>query len=320
MSLRRSSHATAHVILTDPHNAPQFTGPRTLAGRVRVRSSALPHGREARKFRETMTVLGEDPAEFDRLYQGLLQAYAPGDELWAQQVEDLAKRYWRRRRLERARDALLRRGVESLEAEQQDCRREIERATFAPSEQQRISFAVPRPATPAARLRQRVSYLEVIRERITQQDLAPRLLGVLQELYGTDTTWRVDAITSLMEKLVRRPPENLSPEDDDYRKLLQLFDEELGSARQEAARAAKQALEVSAAARDARLAPTGKEWTLIIRQENALDRAIDRKVRILLQLRRGQALPGVRREAAGGVSRLAIHLANEKGRRRAKKR
>lgn len=317
MSLRRSSHATPHV--ADPHHALEFVGPRTLAGRVRVRSSALPHGREARKFRETMTVLGEDPAEFDRLYQGLLQAYKPGDELWAQQVEDLAKLYWRRRRLERARDALLRRGVESLAAEQQDCRREIERATFAPSEQERISFAVPRPATPAARLRQRVSYLEVIREQIKRQDITPRLLGVLHELYGTDTTWRVDAITSLLEKLERRPPENPSAEDGDYQKLLQLFDEELGSARQEAARAAKQALEVSAAARDARLAPTGKEWTLIIRQENALDRAIDRKVRILMQLQRGCASPGPRREAAGGASRLATRLAHDKARRRTKK-
>jgi hypothetical protein len=320
VSLRRSSHATPYVVASSRHNAPQFTGPRTLAGRVRVRPSALPHGREARKFRETMTVLGEDPGEFDRLYQGLLQAYAPGDELWAQQVEDLAKLYWRRRRLERARDALLRREVESLEAEQRDCRREIERATFAPTEQHRISFAVPRPATPAARLRQRVSYLETIRERIKQQSITPRLVGVLQELYGADTTWRVDAITSLVQSLAREPQEQISAEDSDYLKLLQWLADEIVSARQEADLAGKQALEVSAAARDARLAPTGKEWTLIIRQENALDRAIDRKVRILMQLQRGGALPGARREAAGGAPRLATHLANNKGRRRAKQR
>jgi hypothetical protein len=43
--------------------------------------------------------------------------------------------------------------------------------------------------------------------------------------------------------------------------------------------------ETSLAERDACLALEGKQWTLLLRQENALDRAIDRKVRILMNVR-----------------------------------
>ena len=38
--------------------------------------------------------------------------------------------------------------------------------------------------------------------------------------------------------------------------------------------------------RDAALAPVGEEWAMMLRREAALDRSIDRKVRILLSLRK----------------------------------
>ena len=44
-----------------------------------------------------------------------------------------------------------------------------------------------------------------------------------------------------------------------------------------------------AIARDACLAPEGKTWEMLLRLEMALDRAIDRKVRILLTMRQEHA-------------------------------
>ena len=44
--------------------------------------------------------------------------------------------------------------------------------------------------------------------------------------------------------------------------------------------------EKASAERDACLAPPGEEWRMMLRQEGALDRSIDRKVRILRALRK----------------------------------
>jgi len=47
--------------------------------------------------------------------------------------------------------------------------------------------------------------------------------------------------------------------------------------------------ERAAIERDACLAPEGETWRMMLRQEAALDRSIDRKVRILLRLRKESA-------------------------------
>jgi hypothetical protein len=54
-----------------------------------------------------------------------------------------------------------------------------------------------------------------------------------------------------------------------------------------------------AIARDACLAPAGETWEMLLRQEAALDRSIDRKVRIILTLRQEHARRG------GGGARTA---------------
>ena len=41
--------------------------------------------------------------------------------------------------------------------------------------------------------------------------------------------------------------------------------------------------------RDACLAPAGETWEMLLRQEAALDRSIDRKVRIILTMRQEHA-------------------------------
>jgi hypothetical protein len=62
-----------------------------------------------------------------------------------------------------------------------------------------------------------------------------------------------------------------------------------------------------AIARDSCLAPEGKTWEMLLRQEAGLDRAIDRKVRILLTMRKEHA-----RERGGG-SRTAPTEPDEAG-------
>jgi len=112
MSLRQSASISDAKMSANRANARHSTGPRSEAGKHRSRLNALEDGRWASGLAwsdESLRALGEDPDEFRQLRLGLLMSDGPSDDpLWELQLEDLARLYWRRRRLERAWEALLR--------------------------------------------------------------------------------------------------------------------------------------------------------------------------------------------------------------------
>ena len=83
------------------------------------------------------------------------------------------------------------------------------------------------------------------------------------------------------------------PGEPERQELLRLLEEEIASLREEFAYAEKANEERAAIERDACLAPVGETWSMMLRQEAALDRSIDRKVRILLRLRKEFTNPPV---------------------------
>jgi hypothetical protein len=113
-------------------NAQHSTGPRSAAGKQNSKFNALKHGECANpeNHREVMRALGEDPQEFHSLKQELMTTYGPGDALWEKQIDDLARLYWRRKRLERVQDRLMRRALQEVEERQQCRQQEIAGATF----------------------------------------------------------------------------------------------------------------------------------------------------------------------------------------------
>jgi len=73
---------------------------------------------------------------------------------------------------------------------------------------------------------------------------------------------------------------------DEHQDLLRLLDEEIAFLEKEFQYAEDLNKEQAAATRDACLAPEGEQWKILLRREEHLDRAIDRKVRILLAMRK----------------------------------
>jgi hypothetical protein len=71
------------------------------------------------------------------------------------------------------------------------------------------------------------------------------------------------------------------------------LEEEIANVREEFAYAEKANEESAAIERDACLAPEGEAWSMMLRQEAALDHSIDRKVRILMRLRREPTNPPI---------------------------
>jgi hypothetical protein len=80
-----------------------------------------------------------------------------------------------------------------------------------------------------------------------------------------------------------------------WRELLRLLEEEIAAVRAAFEEEMEVQEEKDAIERDACLAPAGETWEMLLRQEAGLDRAIDRKVRIILTLRQEHA-----RECRGG--------------------
>jgi hypothetical protein len=156
MSLRKSTCLTPWRLDAARHNSERSTGPRSEAGKQRMRMNALKHGCDAAAENEAavMRALGEDPERYAALKRELATAYGPGDALWDRQLEDLAKLYWRRQRFERMETGLMRRALEAVEERQRSRRDQIAAATFEPSKLDATDLELGEPTDPRARLRQ----------------------------------------------------------------------------------------------------------------------------------------------------------------------
>jgi hypothetical protein len=150
-----------------------------------------------------------------------------------------------------------------------------------------------------------LSFLELVREEVNQSTFRIRQYAVLESLYRGTTGWR----QALMFRLLHRFSDPLyldaqqadekelqhlrkigfacePPGELERQELLRLLEEEIAGVREEFEYAEKANEERAAIERDACLAPEGETWSMLLRQEGALDRSIDRKVRILLRLRK----------------------------------
>ena len=74
-----------------------------------------------------------------------------------------------------------------------------------------------------------------------------------------------------------------------YQELLRLLEEQIAAVEAAFAEEMKAQEEKDEIERDACLAPAGETWEMLLRQEAALDRSIDRKVRIILTMRQEHA-------------------------------
>jgi hypothetical protein len=126
-----------------------------------------------------------------------------------------------------------------------------------------------------------------------QQSTIVNPQSTLESLYRGMMGWRVARISRLLrlfsgadeagEQQKGEAPQAGEPE---LEELLRLLDEEIAAVQQEFEYAEKVNAQKAAIERDACLAPVGETWRMMLRQESALDRSIDRKVKIILSMRK----------------------------------
>jgi hypothetical protein len=311
MSLRKSPQLTLQLLAAARQNAQHSTGPRSPAAKQNSKFNPLKHGEYARDEDQRQSrlrgmALGEDPEQLQTLTQELMSAFGPGDALWEKQIEDLAWLYWRRERLERAQAGLKRRALQAIDDWQHRCQQEMARVTFDASQHEMLNVELSGSTDRGVALRKMLSFLELVREEIKQRTFRPRQYAVLEPLYQGMMGWRAALIFRLLHRfsdplhlreqreggewrqfLLRETGDACEPPGEPERQeLLRLLEEETASLREEFEYAEKANEERAAIERDACLAPEGETWRMMLRQEAALDRSIDRKVRILLRLRK----------------------------------
>jgi hypothetical protein len=199
----------------------------------------------------------------------------------------------------------MRRALLAVEEWQHRRRQEIAGATFDASQREMLDVCMSESADPGVRLRKTLSSLGVIRKQVKQRTFWPRLYSVLETLYQGMMGCRAGRICGLLRLFGDPTSLFTQQQDEDYRKslsktcgpleepgepqykeLLRLLDEEIAHVQEEFEYAEKVNEEKAAAERDACLALVGEAWSTMARQQAALDRSIDRKVRILLALRK----------------------------------
>jgi hypothetical protein len=340
MSIRNSPQLTPQLLAAARSNARRSHGPRTAAGKENSKMNGVKHGERSdpENHYEVMRALGEDPAKFEALKQELRDSFGPGDAFCDKQVDDLARLYWRRDRLERSQTGLMRRALLAVEEQQHRRRKEIEGAGFEVG--QAINITLGEPSDPAARLRLLLSFLGAIRVQVHARSFLAWQAAALEGFYGKKGGWRAARLGHLLslfaeaavgaplvdaqadgEGDVATPLVAAPAEDEDdvgaslvgaeadgegahkgcpyaatepadelrYNELVLLLEEERASVEEEFDYEEKLSEERAAIERDACLAPAGEEWRMMLRREESLDRAIDRKIKLLLSLRKAAA-------------------------------
>ena len=312
MSLRKSTCLTPQRLTAARGNAQHSTGPRSEAGKERMKMNALKHGCNAAPENDdaVMRALGEDPERYAALQRELATTYGPGDALWDRQLADLARLYWRRNRIERMETGLMRRALQQVEERKRARRNQIAAATFDASSSLATDPKLAVPTEPSARLRQQLSRLGAIHEQLRRGVITSMQQRVIQNFLGTVPGWRPARIDQLMlmfsnraycqakkdqEGLNEYVNEHMGGEanvDVLWRELLRLLEEEVAAVKAAFEEELAVQEENDEIERDACLAPAGETWEMLLRQEAALDRSIDRKVRIILTMRQEHARLG----------------------------
>jgi len=330
MSIRTSPQLTPQLLDAARSNGRRSHGPCTAAGKENSKMNALEHGERSapENHYEVMRALGEDPARFEALKQELSASFSTGDPLVEKQVDDLARLYWRRDRLERSQTGLMRRALLAVEERQHRRRKEIEDCTTEVGEG--LNVTLEAPSDPAARLRLLLSFLGLIRLQVHGRYFLAWQAAALQGFYRNKTGWRGPRLCFLLslfagsnlslplgdagahvaeaeddeEEDIEAPLVDAQPAQEAdpfvatepadelrYKQLVLLLADEVAAVEQEFEYEEKLNEERAAIERDACLAPAGEEWRMMLRREESLDRAIDRKIKLLLSLRKAAQKP-----------------------------
>ncbi len=261
-------------------------GPRTAEGKRRSCQNAHKHGLYTdESFLEGAALeLGEDPRQFQRLLKGLIEARRPVGALELAVIEDIALLLLKKGRVDKAelavqvsnlhqhdfdrRKKMIQVGHNNSEASEWDVREHgLRRAIGSPGQYEQV-------LTLLGGLLGMVDFNEF-----------DRMKEAMRTLYGTEHTLRGAEMDTLRAQLCRT-----KPEDESFqplkKALLRLVAAEGGAVEREYEIFLQEHVTNTRSARVAATAPSHAQWAAIIRQQNSLNRQLEHKIRLLMELQR----------------------------------
>ncbi|HEY6293745.1 MAG TPA: hypothetical protein VI455_19500 [Terriglobia bacterium] len=115
MSLVKSPDLTPEKLAANQANARQSQGPATPEGVERIRAANTRHGYYRQAPSAGMQLLGENPEEFEALFESLVATWQPQNDFETSLVRRMARLMWRLERSDRVQEAMLVYQMESLD-------------------------------------------------------------------------------------------------------------------------------------------------------------------------------------------------------------
>jgi len=283
------------------HNAQRSTGPRTPEGKQHSLLNHFTHGFYATTLHRQLVALKEDPEAYAALHQGWRESLLPQGVAEETVLEDLVSLEWERRRLSRALAGLQVKAMEELEARQTQQWIDLEHQTLPASHDALEAQGLLRQRDCPAKFEGLLRALQRLRQLVEAGDFnASDFYSQHTLVYGQSSTWRGEEILkhwraaadlqnltyagaevsrSQRERGERAPRELL--------RLLAQEEASVASAYQAYQRFYRQ---VTPAMQDACLAPPVEQYAVIIRHLNAIDRQIERKLKLFYLMQQERRL------------------------------
>ena len=289
-------------------NGARTRGPASDRGKAQSKMNALKSGKYAERPDPVELLRHGDPnqeAERDALRAETVRCYQPADDFARQQAEQLADLQYDLRRLERVYEIAFARERELLELEQRRRAHAVRHRVIEALERDIYAQGLMGCPDSAAKFRELVVLLDQLKVACERRDfdLARKWINIIHgapsgKLGTVHTVWRAFRMLSYLkiyeehsgpggEVALKQVLTMVGDDREEARENLELYELEHGplSPAGEAARL----LEVM----------SSRKWAWVRHQQNFLRRSIDRKVRILIDLRRGSA-PGEPRHPEDG--------------------
>ncbi|HXJ93156.1 MAG TPA: hypothetical protein VMT20_09780 [Terriglobia bacterium] len=271
-------------------NSAASTGPVTEAGKKQSSLNAFKHGRYAKRLDPVKRLLEdlsqEEEAEREALCADAIERYQPPDTFAEQQAEELAHLQFELLRLEGVKQAIWQRERELLELEQR--RRALrlkEEGVKARSNEIYDCGLVSQPDSPG-KFREMLRILESLVHGEQDQNIKD-VRTCLYQLYGdSKRAWRGVRLRWAVNRVEK------AESDEEGERASRQFDreaeQEIELVREELAICELEQGPLSQAGQAARLLEvmSSRKWSWMRQQENFLMRSIDRKLRVLIDLRR----------------------------------
>ena len=277
-------------------NSRQSTGPRTCRGKRHSRRNALKHGlySDVQYFYwEAARELGEDPGQFWRLYAGLLEARCPADALEQVLLEDIAVLIWKKARLERSEAAVQVCNVRKHDLERRKQFMQVGHDGTTMSQAEMLEKGLRVTLDAPGKFEKVLEMLGMLEDLTERNEFSDDMHRLLLALYGQQPTLRGAGLLNGFVKLRK-----LQSEGQDLGDVKRVFEmtqaQETEEVLGEYELFLHEHVENTRAARIAAMAPSHAQWAAIIRQQNALHRQMERKIRLLDEMqerrrRRGSA-------------------------------